>query len=351
MSLDRREFLVILGAGAVLGLQTEALLQDFGDADAEMFAIPPVAAPEPAALLPHLLASTESTGQAASGQRDLSGTSDAADSNSSGSGSSGSDSSGSDSPADSNPANSRNDAENVPSPERKLFAGRNLDGWRTALGDARHTASGLEAVNIADIASHHQPDASTLVANTAGRGVMAHNITYLRRVDEAMDYRHTATISFRTPSKPEAVSGRPNAQTFETALFVWDGAGTRRDIGLAMQWMLNPWHELFGAVRTWTSDGADSRWSVEPVAWLDPSADWHSAELYVDPRARSAALTLDGKSVPAQCTETVKPDNWARTSAAALQVELVSLWPDQRTVAPTTAAECKDWSWTWDPQP
>lgn len=328
MSLDRREFLVVLAAGAVLGIQVEALLQDFGSDDAQMFAIPPVPAPELAALAPHLLASTE-------GSR--------SDSASSATG-------GNDTPSTDRLTDPpSHEAGLDTASERKLFAGRNLEGWRIALGDARHTASGLESVNIGDISTHHQPEVSSLVANTQGRGVMAHNTTYFRRVDDAMNYRHTASLSFRTPTKPEPVSGRPNAQTFEAALFVWDGAGSRRDIGLAMQWMLNPWHESFGAVRTWTSDGDDSHWSVEPVAWLDPSADWHSIEMYVDPQARSAGMTLDGTSIRAQCTETIKPDNWARSSAAAIQAELISLWPDERVVAPTTVAECKDWTWTWDP--
>lgn len=301
MSLDRREFMVVLGAGMVLGLQTEALREDFssGNSD-ETFAIPPVAMPTPDPSIPASLAMVETPPESTA--------------------------------------------------EDKLFAGRNLEGWRTALGDARHTAKGLEEVNIADIGTYHGADSSTLVANTAGRGVMAHNISYLRRVDEALAYRHNAALSFRTPTIPEAVSGRPNGQTLEIALFVWDGAGSRRDIGLAMQWMLNPWSELFGGIRTWTSTDEDSRWTPEPVAWLDPTDEWQRVEMSLDALGRTAALTLNGTSIPAQCTETKKPDSWAKTTAAALQIELVSLWPDDRPTAPTTYAECKDWEWSWTPR-
>lgn len=300
MSLDRREFMVVLGAGMVLGLQAQELRDDFGSGDAATFAIPPVTEPTPDPSIPESLAMAEAP---------------------------------------------------APIPdESKLFAGRNLEGWRTALGDARHTASGLDEVNIADIGTFHSSESSALAANTAGRGVMAHNITYLRRVDEALDFHHRTSLSFRTPTKPEAISGRPNGQTLEIALFVWDGVGSRRDIGLAMQWMLNPWHELFGAIRTWTSTDDDSRWSPEPVAWLDPTDEWQHVEMNLDAQERTAALTLNGTSIPAQCTETRKPDNWANTVAAALQIELVSLWPDDRPIAPTTYAECKDWQWEWTPR-
>lgn len=294
MSLNRREFLVVLGAGAVLGLQVGELRTDFGSPAADTFPVSPGPTGDG---LPISLAM-----------------------------------------ADAAAAN-----------EPLEFAGRNLEGWRTALGDARHTATGLEQVNIEDIATHHGTDSSTLTSNTDGRGVMAHNITYLRRVDEALDFRHRAALSIRTPTMPERVSGRPNGQTLEVALFVWDGAGTRRDIGLALQWMLNPWADTFGALRTWTSDGDDATWSPEPVGWLDPDDEWHTIELFLDPRPRTAALTVDGHSIPAQCTETPKPDNWARTTAAALQVELVSLWPGDRKEAPSTHAQCKDWSWSWEP--
>lgn len=293
MSLDRREFLVVLGAGAVLGLQFGELRKDLGE---DPFPVPQPGLAE-LAETPESLAMVET-------EVDNGGLS---------------------------------------------FAGTNMDGWRTVLGDARHTAAGLERVNIDDIQTTHDDDASTLIANTEGRGVMAHNITYLRRVDDALDYVHRTSLSVRTPTKPERVSGRPNGQTLEVALFVWDGQDTRRDIGLALQWMLNPWADTFGGIRTWTSDGEEAKWSTEPVAWLDPDDEWHTIDMVLDPRPRNAALTLDGHSVPAQCTETPKPDNWARTTAAALQVELVSLWPDDRPTAPTTYAQCKDWSWEWQP--
>lgn len=312
MSLDRREFLVVLGAGMVLGLQTEALREDFGSDPQAMFAVPQLPTSGAVGNGPNSLAFVDQSDDQVL------------------------------------PGNSAPSNDPASSNEVKLFAGRNLDGWRTALGDARHTASGLEEVNITDIATHHRPESSILVANTQGRGVMAHNTTYLRRVDEALDYRHRSSLSFRTPTKPEAISGQPNAQTVEVALFVWDGANTRRDIGLALQWVINPWHSSFGAIRTWTSEGDESRWS-EPVAWLEPSDEWHSVEMELDARALTASMMLDGTKVPAQCTRTTKPDNWARTTAAAIQIEIVSLWPDDRPVAPTTSVECKDWSWRWDP--
>lgn len=234
--------------------------------------------------------------------------------------------------------------------QARHFSGQSLDGWRTALGDARHTASGLSPVSVDDIITQHEETHSTLVANRSGRGVMAHNITYNRMVGDALDYVHHASLSFRTPTAPRPETGRPNGQTFEVGLFVWDGAGSRRDIGLAFQWVLNPWLDSANAIRTWTSTDEESRWSPDPVGRLDPSDSWHTAEMWLDAAGREAWLEIDGTPYEAQCTETQKPDNWAHKTAVAFQAELVSLWPDDRVTAPSTYAEVKDWWWRWEPR-
>lgn len=230
----------------------------------------------------------------------------------------------------------------------RALAGANLEGWRTVLGDSRHTAAGLSTVNDGDIVTEHLGDRSQLIANRHGRGVMAHNTTYLRVVDDAaLDIVHEASAHVRTPVTPAQVSGLANGQTVEMALFVWDGKESRRDIGLAMQWVINPWSEHFGALRTWTSSGDQSRWSPDPVAWLDPSDDWQFVEMSLHPARREAAMRINGLEIPAQCTETTKPDNWAYATAAAVSVELISIWPDDRVTAPTTKLECRDWAWDW----
>lgn len=235
-------------------------------------------------------------------------------------------------------------------PSLLQFAGASLAGWRTVLGDARHTAAGLAQVNGDDVVTTHENDHSTLIANRHGRGVMAHNTTYYRRVDDhALNTIHTASAEFRTPVTPQAISGLPNGQTVEMALFVWDGQGSRRDIGLAFQWMINPWSEYFGAVRTWTSAGANSNWSTEPVTYLDPTDAWQRVEMELHPGERTASLLLNGEPVQAQCTETQKPANWAYKTAAAVSLELISIWPGDRVEAPTTSVECRDWTWDWTP--
>lgn len=230
------------------------------------------------------------------------------------------------------------------------FSGASLAGWRTVLGDARHTAAGLAQVNGDDVVTTHGDDRSTLVANQHGRGVMAHNTTYFRRVDDhALNTIHRASAEFRTPVTPQPISGLANGQTVEMALFVWDGKGSRCDIGLAFQWMINPWSEYFGAVRTWTSEGTKSNWSVDPITSLAPTDTWQRVEMELHPTERKATLLLNGEPVHAQCTETKKPDNWAYKTAAAVSLELISIWPGDRVEAPTTSVECRNWSWDWTP--
>lgn len=232
--------------------------------------------------------------------------------------------------------------------EPRAMSGTNLEGWRSVLGDSRHTAAGLATVNDDDIATSHASDRSELIANRHGRGVMAHNTTYLRLVDDnALDMVHEASAYVRTPVTPAQVSGLPNGQTVEMALFVWDGKASRRDIGLAVQWVINPWSKNFGALRTWTSSDEGSRWSPDPVAWLDPTDAWQFVEMRLDPERREASMSINGLEIPAQCTETTKPDNWAYATAAAVSVELISIWPDDRVTAPTTKLECRDWTWDW----
>ncbi|MEM7095904.1 MAG: hypothetical protein AAF567_23070 [Actinomycetota bacterium] len=234
-------------------------------------------------------------------------------------------------------------------PEPLSYSGASMEGWRTVLGDARHTAAGLETVNPDDVVTEHEADRSRLVANRHGRGVMAHNTTYFRTVnDDALHLVHTARADVRTPVVPQPVSGLPNGQTVEIALFVWDGKGSRRDIGLGLQWMINPWSEHFGALRTWvTNPDGSSNWTPEPATWLDPTDEWQTVEMFLDPQGREARLSIAGQDIEAMCTETQKPDNWAYKTAAAFAVELISIWPDDRVTAPTTTLECRDWSWDW----
>ena len=365
MSLSRRQFLVALGAGLAGGTQLERIagLDDRPTAVSTLSSrtraatpTPVPATPVPATPIPATPVPAAPTAQPATGA-----SVDAADKISSGNITQSVETPS----ADRGPSQAASewlevsddqvataeiqaDAPAQAATAPRALAGANLEGWRSVLGDSRHTAAGLETVNEGDIATQHLADRSQLIANRHGRGVMAHNTTYLRLVDDgALDMVHEASAYVRTPVTPAQISGLPNGQTVELALFVWDGKESRRDIGTAVQWVINPWSAHFGALRTWTSDGEGSRWSPDPVAWLDPSDDWQFVEMRLHPARRESSIHINGLEIPAQCTETTKPDNWAYATAAAVSVELISIWPDDRVTAPTTKLECRDWTWDW----
>jgi hypothetical protein len=220
-------------------------------------------------------------------------------------------------------------------------SGSDLSDWETVLGDAVYTAPDQAAVSGNDISTVDSGAFSTLVANTARRGVMAHNITFKRVVDTTLfDSVHTVGFQFRLPYLP-TVNGWPdNAQTVEGGFFIWDGGATRRDYGLAFQWVLNPWQSNVGTLNIWTGSGWQS------TGYLAPDTGWHSARMTLDRRNTAATMTIDGSVQPTALTTTPKASDWGTETAARLQTEIVSLWPGDNAVAPSHRAQFRNWSWT-----
>ena len=222
------------------------------------------------------------------------------------------------------------------------YGGTDLTGWTTVVGDGIHQNDGEAPVNLTDINTSNHGSHSTLHANTASRGVMAHNITYKPMVDDAcFDYVHEASFQFRVPSLPTTSSTHRNAQTFEGGLFIWDGAWSRRDYGQAVQWVLNPWDDEFGCVK---------RWSNEPHTWvpvfrLEPDTAWHQLDFRIDPLRNTAELRFDRELVDAEYTVRTKPETWGTEIAARLQAEIISLDPGANPAAPPQEAEVKNWNW------
>jgi hypothetical protein len=227
----------------------------------------------------------------------------------------------------------------VDSTPSSLLSGTDLSGWETELGDGLYTAPGQAPVNVADIATIHSGSLSTLRANVARRGVMAHNITFKRQIDATcFGTVHVVQYAFRLPYMPATNAWPDNAQTVEGGFFVWDGPSTRLDYGLAFQWILNPWMPTFGAIRTWTG----SRWSN--TGFLTVDTNWHTVTMTFDPHHSSTAMSIDSTPIPAALTTTPK-DGWGTEIAARLQAEMISLWPGSRQTAPSHRLEVRDWTW------
>ncbi len=229
------------------------------------------------------------------------------------------------------------------------LAGSDLSGWSTVLGDGIWTGPGQVPVNSGDVRTDHHGDRSTLWANVNRRGVMAHNITYLPQTDSrALDLTHNASFDFRMPYVPKG-GGTYNAQTLEAGLFVWDGGGSRRDLGLAFQWILNPWMAEFGHIRVWAQQGDGVVW--KSVSYLRPDTETHRAILVLHPAGQLASLHIDGNAIPVAMTRTPKASNWTSDTVARLQNEIISLWPGSNAVAPSHQAEFRNWTWTATEQP
>jgi hypothetical protein len=218
------------------------------------------------------------------------------------------------------------------------------------LGDAIYARPGENPVTIADIANlHPNMTYSELRANINRRIIMAHNITFKRIIDPAaLNYIHTCTFYFRLPylpTKDEAAT--QNAQSIEAAIFVWDGATTHRDYGMAFQWGLNPWNE-FGYIRAWTNKTLEGTWE-NTGSILTPNTNWHQAKFVIDFKRQSTAFLIDGKRYFTQFTKTPKPSTWGKEVAARFQVEIVSIYPEPSGIKAMHKAQFKDWTWLWEP--
>lgn len=200
-----------------------------------------------------------------------------------------------------------------------------------------------------DIASLDYGDRTELRANVRHRPIMAHNITY-RRIDHpnALAFSHTAREEFRLPFMPSKAGAAENAQTLEGMLVIWDGSHSRLDHGLGFQWRLNPWVDNeFGSIWTWAAEGNEGRWEYSAPLPVDTA--WHTVEMAVNFRERLAGLSIDGRQYPVRYSMTVNAvrRSWGPETAARIQGEIVSCWPEPARLRAMHRAEFRNWSWTW----
>lgn len=227
-----------------------------------------------------------------------------------------------------------------------VYQGSNLSEWEITLGDAIYARSGEPPVSLSDIETVDEVSYSELRANIQRRIIMAHNITFKKFVDvEAFEFIHTCIYKFRLPYLPlPDVNADMNAQTLEGGIFIWDGGGTRLDYGIAFQWGLNPWSG-FGDIRTWTNTNG-GEWVL--VGQLTPDTQWHEAKMVVDFHKETTTLLIDEVPYLAQYSATPKPATWGTETAARLQAEIVSIYPEPSGFHALHKAQFKDWSWMWE---
>jgi hypothetical protein len=221
----------------------------------------------------------------------------------------------------------------------ETLGGANLTGWTTVLGDAVYSRDGT-AVTSADIATSTTRSGTTLRANVDHRAIMAHIISF-RSVPTTLATTHRASYRVRLASVPGLWRGRYLGQTVEGGLFVWDGAASRRDYGVAWQWSLNPHDATFGDVSVWTGSGW--RFAIH----LKPDTASHLVSFTVSPLAGTGSITIDGTSVSTTLSSTTKPASWGNDVTARLQVEAVSMFPAGSSEMPEHRVKVAKWSWSW----
>ncbi|MFT7601134.1 MAG: hypothetical protein ACI8TP_004085 [Acidimicrobiales bacterium] len=222
------------------------------------------------------------------------------------------------------------------------IGGTDLQGWETVVGDGLYVAAGELPVSLADIETHDLGTHSELVTNVRERNIMAHNIAFKRVIDDSLlNASHTCSYEFRLPVVPSINNASRNGQTVEGGFFVWDGAATRRDYGLGFQWILNPWDPQVGGIQKWHMSG----WKT--THYVEPDSEWHRIDIEVDPRTRVACLMFDGIEIDTVYTRRQKPGYWGTEIAGRLQVEAISLFPDDGPNAPQHIVEARNWQWTY----
>lgn len=228
------------------------------------------------------------------------------------------------------------------------YQGDDLSTWDVTLGDAIYARVGEPLASVDDIETIHLSTQSELRANINRRIIMAHNITFKRFIDKvAFQYIHTCGYKFRLPYLPQQDEKSDySAESIEGGIFVWDGGDSRLDYGIAFQWGLNPWHE-FGYLRTWTDRSDEGEWTN--VGQLTPDTEWHDLKMILDCQRGLTALLIDGNHILTQFTSVTKPFNWGTETAARLQAEVVSIYPEPSGMQAMHKAEFKDWYWTWEP--
>lgn len=232
------------------------------------------------------------------------------------------------------------------------YQGPDLNGWQVAIGDGLFAAEGEAPVSTADIVTEHWGAYSELKANTARRGIMAHNITYREEIAQtALMHIHHCTFSFRLPYLPSTGNWEQNAQTFEASFFIWDGSGTRADYGVALQWILNPWMSSFGEVRTWVNEGTTSQPvnSWKTIGELAVDTNWHTVTLIFDYQHQATAIMVDGIHHLSSFSVTPKDSSWSHQIVARLGAEIISIFPGSNSSAPIHQCQVRDWIWHWIP--
>jgi hypothetical protein len=224
-----------------------------------------------------------------------------------------------------------------------VYDGNNLVSWEVILGDGILTMPGETPVSSDDIETVHFPIYSELHANIHNCKVQAHNITFLRKTDiSALLCSHQTGYMFRIPFTISKSNPDFNGQTVEGGFFIWDGSGTRKDYGLAFQWMLNPWIPgNFGELRAWTGNA----WRT--LDTIPPDTLWHSVAFSLDYTDGKAELVFDGVTYTDVLTQTDKPSDWGTETAARLQCEIISIDPENLSVVPAHKAQFKNWRWKW----
>jgi len=234
----------------------------------------------------------------------------------------------------------------------KEYSGSSLNGWEIALGDALYARSGESPVALDDIETVHHltsPERSytELFANVNRRVIMAHNITFYRIIDNAaFQYIHTCGYRFRLPYSSQAdVDAEINGQTIEGGIFVWDGSRSQLDYGMAFQWIVNPW--MAGELNIWTG----SEWQhVGNLDLADDAQQWHEVEMIVDYPRQATTLLIDKTQYQSLFTATSK-SGWGIETAARLQAEVISIYPEPAGIKAVHKAQFKDWYWSWEPVP
>jgi hypothetical protein len=110
-------------------------------------------------------------------------------------------------------------------------------------------------------------------------------------------------------------------------------------VGLAFQWVLNPWQPSFGELLAWSQHDGGS-WTS--AGHLTPDTEWHQIRMGLNPRDGTASLQVDDMLVPAELVSEEKSRSWEARSIARLQAEVVSMFPGERTSAPGEQVERVD---------
>ncbi|HLF90792.1 MAG TPA: hypothetical protein VI451_17735 [Anaerolineales bacterium] len=236
-------------------------------------------------------------------------------------------------------------AQAVPLDANIVYQGVNLKGWQVKLGDALYPP---DDVFPSDIKTVHPTGYSELRANVNRRVIMAHNTTCKKIINPAaLTSIHTCSVSFRLPYLPIPDTGAAlNGQTVESGIFVWDGAKTRLDYGMAFQWIVNPWGDGAmpqGTLRVWSG----SNWLQ--VGELTVDTNWHTLKMVVDFKRKNTLLLIDNKYQLSRFSKTPKDDSWGDTVDARFQVEAVSIDPrPDNIIQAMHRVQFKNWKWLWE---